>query len=111
MIKLKNANLFYRIKFLFITHMFAVSNAEGTDIMPITSTIIQIATEEGRLRQESSEAVDSSDSLDLKFNCSSEPPINYSVGKPLEVNLPIILIINFTTSSKLFQLSLICFDE
>lgn len=90
--------------------MFTATNAEGNDVMPITSTTMQIAAEEGRLRQEFSEAVDSSDSLDLKSNSSSQPPINYPVGKPLEVNLPIIFITNFTTlhPEDLFQLSLHC---
>lgn len=85
-ITLKNANLFCHTKFLYIMRMFAVLNAEGNNIIPITSATIQIAAEEGRLRQEFSEAVDSSDSLDVKSNSSSQPPINYPVGKPLEVN-------------------------
>ena len=48
---------------------------------------MQIVTEEGKLRQEFSEAVANSDSLDLKSDSSFQPPINYPVGKPLEVNL------------------------
>lgn len=91
--------------------MFAVSNAntEGNEIMPITPITIQIAAEEGRLRQEFSE--DSSDSLDLKSNSSSQPPLNYPVGKSLEVNFSTVFITSFTTSSRCFQLSLNGFDE
>jgi len=67
-------------------HIFAASNAktEETEMMPITPITMQIAAEEGRLRQEFSEAVDSSDNLDLKSDSSSQP---YPVGKSLEVNL------------------------
>ncbi|XP_018302029.1 NADPH oxidase 5 [Mycetomoellerius zeteki] len=60
---------------------------EGNEITPITSITTQIAAEEGKLRQGFSEAVDSSDSLDLKFDGSSQLPINYPVGKPLEIFL------------------------
>lgn len=68
--------------------IFTGSNInEGNEITPITSITTQIAAEEGKLRQGFSEAVDSSDSLDLKFDGSSQLPINYPVGKPLEVNL------------------------
>lgn len=69
--------------------MFAASNtnAEGNEVMPVTPIAMQIAVEEGKLRQGFSEAVDSSDSLDLKSFDSSSQPINYPVGKPQEVNL------------------------
>lgn len=70
--------------------MFAIVNAEGNETTPITPIAMQIAAEEGRLRQGFSEAIGSSDSLDLKSSSSSQPPINYPVGKPLEVNLPTI---------------------
>ncbi|EGI61142.1 PREDICTED: NADPH oxidase 5 isoform X1 [Acromyrmex echinatior] len=61
------------------------TNAEGNERTPITPNTMQIAAEEGKLRQEFNEAVDSSNSLDL--NNSFQPPINYPVGKPLEIFL------------------------
>ncbi|KAG5311935.1 NOX5 oxidase, partial [Pseudoatta argentina] len=61
------------------------TNAEGNEIAPITPNAMQIAAEEGKLRQGFSEAVESSNSLDL--NSSFQPPINYPVGKPLEIFL------------------------
>lgn len=97
--------------FLFVMHTFAVlnTNAEGNETTPITPISMQIAAEEGRLRG-FSEAIDSSDSLDLKSNSSSQPPINYPVGKPLEVNFLTVFITDFKTSSKSFQLSLNCYE-
>jgi len=66
-------------------YMFAASNIKTEiEMMPITPITMQIAAEEGRLRPEFSEAVDSTDNLDLKSDSSSQP---YPVGKPLEVNL------------------------
>lgn len=96
---------------VFICHAFAVSNTnvEANETTPITPISLQIAAEEGRLRG-FNEAIDSSDSLDLKSNSSSQPPINYPVGKPLEVNLPTVFIMVFKTSSKSFQLSLNCYE-
>ncbi|KAG5324396.1 NOX5 oxidase, partial [Acromyrmex heyeri] len=61
------------------------TNAEGNERAPITPNAMQIAAEEGKLRQGFSEAVESSNSLDL--NSSFQPPINYPVGKPLEIFL------------------------
>ncbi|XP_018375602.1 PREDICTED: NADPH oxidase 5 [Trachymyrmex cornetzi] len=62
------------------------TNAEGNERTPITPITMQIAAEEGKLRQGFSEVVDSSDSLDMKSDNSSQP-INYPVGKPLEIFL------------------------
>ncbi|XP_018056077.1 PREDICTED: NADPH oxidase 5 [Atta colombica] len=62
------------------------TNTEGNERTPITPITMQIVTEEGKLRQGFSEAVTSSDSLDLKSD-SSFQPINYPVGKPLEIFL------------------------
>lgn len=110
MIISKIINLFC-IKFLFVLFAGPNANAETNETMPITPVTMQIAAEEGRLRQGFSEAVDSSDSLDLKSDSSSQPPINYPVGKPLEVNLSTIFHYpSFTTSSRSFQLPLNCFD-
>ncbi|XP_011699769.1 PREDICTED: NADPH oxidase 5 [Wasmannia auropunctata] len=69
-----------------LSNMASNANAEGNEMTPMTPTAIQVAAEEGRMRQGFSEAVGSSDSLDLKSN-SSQPPINYPVGKPLEIFL------------------------
>ncbi|XP_039306624.1 NADPH oxidase 5 isoform X2 [Solenopsis invicta] len=64
-----------------------VSNAEGNEIIPVTPISIQIAAEEGRLKQGFSEAMDSVDSLDVKISGSSQTTINYPEGKPLEIFL------------------------
>ncbi|XP_018404285.1 PREDICTED: NADPH oxidase 5 [Cyphomyrmex costatus] len=63
------------------------ANAEGNEILHNTSITMQIAAEEGKLRQGFNEAVGSSNSLDLKSDSSSQLPINYPVGKPLEIFL------------------------
>jgi len=75
--------------YICLSCIFAASNtnAEGNERIPITPITMQIVTEEGKLRQGFSEAVANSDSLDLKSDSSFQPPINYPVGKPLEVNL------------------------
>lgn len=57
------------------------TNAEGNDMASVAPGTMQIAAEEGRLKG----AVNSSESLDSTFEGSSHPPINYPVGKPLEV--------------------------
>lgn len=63
-----------------------VNTSENEISTPTTPTVaIQIAAEEGRLRKVFNEAVDSSENLDLKSESSSHTPINYPVGKPLEV--------------------------
>ncbi|XP_018347473.1 PREDICTED: NADPH oxidase 5 [Trachymyrmex septentrionalis] len=62
------------------------TNAERNERTPITPVTMQIAAEEGKLRQRFNE-VDSSDSLDLKSDSSFQPSINYPVGKSLEIFL------------------------
>ncbi|KAL6262435.1 hypothetical protein P5V15_007520 [Pogonomyrmex californicus] len=61
-------------------------NIGGDETMQITPVAMQIAAEEGRVRQASSDITDSSESLDLKSECSSHQLITYPVGKPLEVD-------------------------
>lgn len=83
-----NANFY--IIFLFVTWLFTASNANASgNEMTLTTPImaVEIAAEEGRLRKAFNEAIDSSESLDLKFESSSHTPINYPVGKPLEVKI------------------------
>lgn len=64
------------------------ANASENEMTPVTPTVtIQIAAEEERLRKASNEAMDSSESLNLKSESSSHTPINYPVGKPLEVKI------------------------
>ncbi|CAL1686702.1 unnamed protein product [Lasius platythorax] len=64
------------------------ANASENEMTPVTPTVtIQIAAEEERLRKAFNEAMDSSESLNLKSESSSHTPINYPVGKPLEIFL------------------------
>lgn len=70
--------------------IYTVSNVNmsGNEIStPTTPTVaMQIAAEEGRLRiKVFNEAMDSSESLNLKSESSSDTSINYPVGTPLEV--------------------------
>lgn len=66
-------------------HTALNTNARESEITSATPVALQIAAEEGRLKKASSEAMNNSGSLDLSDG-SSHPPINYPVGKPLEVN-------------------------
>lgn len=63
------------------------ANANGNEMLTTPIMAMEIAAEEGRLRKAFNEAVDSSESLDLKSESSSHTPINYPVGKPLEVKI------------------------
>ncbi|XP_032676109.1 NADPH oxidase 5 [Odontomachus brunneus] len=64
------------------------ANAGANEMTPIAPVDVQIVMEEGRLRKNFSKiSTNSSGSLDLSFEGSSHPPINYPVGKPLEIFL------------------------
>lgn len=61
-------------------------NAGANEVTSAPSVDMQIAVEEGRLRKDFNETnMNNSGSLDLSFEGSSHPSINYPVGKPLEV--------------------------
>lgn len=70
------------------------ANAGANEVTSTASADVQITLEEGKLRKNLSEInTNSSGSLDLSFEGSSHPPINYPVGKPLEVKyFPLIFM-------------------
>lgn len=71
-----------------IVYTASNANANGNEMTLTTPiTAMEIAAEEGRLRKVFNEAMDSSENLDLKSESSSHSPINYPVGKPLEVKI------------------------
>lgn len=63
-----------------------VNTSENDISTPTAHTVaMQIAAEEGRLMKVFNEATNSSENLDLKSESSSHTPVNYPIGKPLEV--------------------------